>query len=90
MFAIVCSEDNIEFINTNLSYLLTLYHFYTVVQETMDHFYKGESEASRGTLSQLKTFFGHRSLKTNVMENVQHVVDMVDVSTVFIVISAPA
>ena len=50
------------------------------LQDTMDLLFRGESVAARGTYAQLKEYFNHRSLKKNVMANVQHVWDMVEVN----------
>jgi len=46
----------------------------------MDLLLTSNSESDRGTLSQLKNFFNHRSLKKNVMENYQHDTDILEVS----------
>ena len=48
----------------------------------MNMLYRGQSVAARGTIAQLKGFFGHRSLKKDVMQNYQHVWDMIEVKSV--------
>ncbi|KAI8495264.1 hypothetical protein Bbelb_272500 [Branchiostoma belcheri] len=50
-------------------------------KDTMDELLSSRSEACRGILSQLKSYFSHRSLKKNVQDNVQHVWDMIDFAT---------
>ncbi|XP_035687479.1 uncharacterized protein LOC118423433 [Branchiostoma floridae] len=52
-----------------------------LLQDTMDELFDHKSEACRGTLSQLKAYFSHRSLKKNVQDNVQHVWDMIEFAT---------
>ena len=47
----------------------------------MNELFKVASMASRGTLMQLKHYFGHASLQRNVMANVQHTWDMIEVTT---------
>ena len=46
----------------------------------MTNFFSGKSETSRGSLFNLKKVFGHRSASMDVMNNFQHVADLVDVS----------
>ena len=41
--------------------------------------YKGESVASRGSLSHLKVFYNHNSMKTDVKANFQHAWDLMEV-----------
>ena len=43
----------------------------------MDLLYSERSSASRGTLSQLKNAYNHRSVKKKVMENFNHAEDFV-------------
>ncbi|XP_066264517.1 uncharacterized protein [Branchiostoma lanceolatum] len=52
-----------------------------LLQDTMNMLFTQKSEACRGTLSQLKAYFRHKSMKRNVQENVQHVWDMVEFAT---------
>ena len=48
----------------------------------MNELFSDESECDRGTLSQLKNSFNHKSVKKNVMQNYSHVVDLFEVSAV--------
>ncbi|XP_038046083.1 uncharacterized protein LOC119720481 [Patiria miniata] len=52
-----------------------------LLQDTMDRFFKEESATDRGTLFQLKQEFGHQSVKRNVMENFNHVEDLIQFCT---------
>ena len=45
----------------------------------MDLLHYLKSAGDRGTLQQIKNFFGHRSVKHRVMENYQHVSDFIEV-----------
>ena len=56
-------------------FVKVIFHF----QDTMNEFYSGKSLADRGTLYHIKEFFNHKSLKSNVMENFQHVWDFIEV-----------
>ena len=45
----------------------------------MNQLFKQTSVGDRGTMYHLKEIFQHRSLKSKVMDNVQHVWDFVEV-----------
>ena len=66
----------------------TFWKFVTVIlsyfrQDAMNELFSDESECDRGTLSQLKNYFNHKSVKKNVMQNYSHVVDLFEVSAVW-------
>jgi hypothetical protein len=46
------------------------------LQDLMNAMYSGTSVTDRGTLFFIKNRFGHRSVKKNVMENTNHVYDL--------------
>ena len=50
-----------------------------VFQDTMDLLHHPRTAGDRGTLEQVRNFFGHRSVKHNVMANYQHVADLLEV-----------
>ena len=50
-----------------------------VFQDTMDLLHHARTAGDRGTLEQVRNFFGHRSVKHNVMANYQHVADLLEV-----------
>jgi hypothetical protein len=45
----------------------------------MNNFYSGSSQAEAGTLFQIKVFFQHKSVSSNVMKDFQHVWDLLQV-----------
>ena len=52
----------------------TFWKFVTVIlsyfrQDAMNELFSDESECDQGTLSQLKNYFNHKSVKKNVMQN---------------------
>ena len=51
------------------------------IQDTMDSMYKSSSAAERGTLYHIRNRFHRRSVKKNVMESVEHVEDLLDLTT---------
>ena len=52
----------------------------------MDLLFRGDSAGAFGTLAQLKVFFfGHKAVKKDVMQNYQHVVDLIQVNYLFYV-----
>ena len=58
--------------------------FFTILlfQDSMNTLFHGESVAEYGTLAQIKGLFDHRNCKKKVIENYQHVVDLIKVTFV--------
>ena len=50
----------------------------------MKELFSQKSKTSRGSLYHLKEIFNHRSASAAVMQNYQHVADLVDVSLMII------
>jgi hypothetical protein len=48
-------------------------------QDTISTFFRGGSVANRGTLYNIKEVFNHRSVSSDVMNNFDHVWDLVQV-----------
>ena len=69
------------FLSECLITVIEQYNVYGVIQfqDSMDTLFKSESSGSFGSLAQIRIFFGHKSMKPDVMQNYQHVVDILQV-----------
>ncbi|XP_038047575.1 uncharacterized protein LOC119721568 [Patiria miniata] len=52
-----------------------------LLQDTVNMLYSGSSIASRGSLAHMKVFYNHRSMSTDVKQNVQHAWDLIEFTT---------